>query len=383
MVRPFWKKRRKKRYRVPRAPELTVKQILAWVDAYHDRTGEWPKATSGPIPETADDTWFRVDKALRNGTRNLPGGSSLAQLLDAARGVRNIGNLPPLTIQQILGWADAHHAQTKSWPHKDSGAIGTTGETWQNVDAALRLGLRSLQGYTSLAQLLDFHRQVPNVADRPFLSEKQIWRWAKQHHRRTGEWPTRNSGDIPDSGGETWLGIDTALHRGGRGFLSGGGDSLARLLARHGVRNRVAAPPLTEELILSWADAHHRRTGRWPRAKDGPVLDAPGETWGAVQMALKRGNRGLPGGTSLAEFLSEHRRIRNNWHLPRLTVEQILAWADAYYRRHGSWPTSGAGTVAEAPEETWKGLDAALRKGRRGLPGGSSLYRLLASRRND
>jgi hypothetical protein len=60
-----------------------------------------------------------------------------------------------------------------------------------------------------------------------------------------------------------------------------------------------------------------------------------------------------------------------------LTVEQILAWADAYRERTGSWPTRESGPVADAPGETWKKIDTALYDGFRGLPGGDSLPRLL------
>lgn len=365
-----------------RAPALSVPQILVWVDFYHSRTGGWPKRTSGAIPGSLGETWYKVDKALRDGTRDLPGGSSLARLLEAKRGVRNQANLPRLTIRTILEWADAHHRRTGSWPHKDSGKVaGQPGETWANVDAALRQGLRNLSGGSSLAQLLAQHRSVVNPADRPPLSVKQILTWADAHHRRTGRWPTRADGAIPGSQADTWLAVDTALHRGLRGLP--GGSSLACLLAeRRGVRNSADPPPLTEEQILAWADAHHRRTGRWPRATSGPVQGAPGETWGAINKALHQGHRTLPGGSSLAELLVRRRGIRNNWHLPRLSNRQIVAWARAHRARTGRWPTSGSGVVPEAPEETWKGIDAALRKGRRGLPGGSSLVRLLATTRS-
>ena len=36
-----------------------------------------------------------------------------------------------------------------------------------------------------------------------------------------------------------------------------------------------------------------------------------------------------------------------------------------------------SGPVAEAPEETWRAVNMALAQGHRGLPGGSSLSRLL------
>jgi hypothetical protein len=38
------------------------------------------------------------------------------------------------------------------------------------------------------------------------------------------------------------------------------------------------------------------------------VADAPGETWAAINTALVRGHRGLPGGSSLSWLLSESGR---------------------------------------------------------------------------
>jgi hypothetical protein len=77
---------------------------------------------------------------------------------------------------------------------------------------------------------------------------------------------------------------------------------------REGMRPR--GTPLTEEMILAWADAHHERTGRWPHAASGPIPQASGETWTAVNQALGCGHRGLPGGDTLAKLLDRHRRGR-------------------------------------------------------------------------
>jgi hypothetical protein len=60
----------------------------------------------------------------------------------------------------------------------------------------------------------------------------------------------------------------------------------------------------------------------------------------------------------------------------QLTVEQILAWADAHRERAGKWPQSGSGPVPEAPGATWAAIDSALGHGLRGLSGGDSLARL-------
>jgi hypothetical protein len=120
---------------------LTTAQILAWADAHHQRTGEWPIIRSGLIPEALGENWPKLDNALRYGLRGLPGGSSLAQLLNECRGVRNVQNLPSLTEPQVLVWADAHHRSTGAWPTDDSGTIlDAPGELWHNVDMALREG---------------------------------------------------------------------------------------------------------------------------------------------------------------------------------------------------------------------------------------------------
>jgi hypothetical protein len=66
---------------------------------------------------------------------------------------------------------------------------------------------------------------------------------------------------------------------------------------------------------------------------------------------------------------------------PKLTIEQILAWADAHRRQAGDWPTVKAGPVPGAPGETWEGIDSALRLGTRGLPGGDTLPKLLRRER--
>jgi hypothetical protein len=73
------------------------------------------------------------------------------------------------------------------------------------------------------------------------------------------------------------------------------------------VRNHLDRPPLSVDQILAWADSFYARHGEWPRVRSGPIEDPPGETWGGVQAALQKGNRGLPGGSSLALLIPQHR----------------------------------------------------------------------------
>src|SRR5207248_4545169 len=113
----------------------------------------------------------------------------------------------------------------------------------------------------------------------------------------------------------------------------------------------------------------------------GPIREALSDTWRRVDSALRYGLRGLPGGSSLARFLAEHRNVRNQGQLPPLRPKQILSWADAHHRHTGSWPTSASGPIPEAPGESWRGVDGALRVGARGLDGKSSLAQFLREHR--
>jgi hypothetical protein len=56
---------------------------------------------------------------------------------------------------------------------------------------------------------------------------------------------------------------------------------------------------------------------------------------------------------------------------------QILAWADAHHDRTGKWPSHRSVLVSDVVDETWSGIDTALRLGYCGFPGGDTLARLL------
>jgi hypothetical protein len=288
--------------------KLTVAQILALADAHHRRTGTWPCSDSGPVAGRPGETWRAFDHALYDGLRGLTAGSSLARLLAKERGKRNPGDLPRLTIKQILAWVDAHHRETGRWPGMRAGPVASArGETWRILDEALRYGYRSLPGGSSLARLLAKYRGVPNRLAKRHLTRTAVLRWADAHQHRTGGWPNSKSGPVVDGPGETWKGVNEALRYGWRGLRRG--LSLAQLLARaRRARNRANLPRFTERQILQWADDHYQLAGVWPSHNSGPVSGAPGETWGAVDQALGGGYRGLRGGSSLAQLLNAKRR---------------------------------------------------------------------------
>lgn len=285
-----------------RRPVLTYDQILQWADQVHRETGDWPTADSGHV-KGADEDWCNIDAVLQKGQRGLPK-SSLAKLLAKYRNRRNQQDLPELRERQIVKWADAWKRKNRAYPTRTSGPIpGVNGETWARVNAALINGYRGLPGGSSLARLLAEYRDVPNIQALPDLVIAEILRWVDSYKSRERTWPNEDSGDIPEAPGHTWKGIDSALRKGTRGLQ--GGSSIARLLAKHrSVRNEKALPKLTERGIWVWIVTHQCRTGSWPNSRSGTILGTRSEKWSAVDAALRCGSRGLPGGSSLGDLIA-------------------------------------------------------------------------------
>ena len=108
----------------------------------------------------------------------------------------------------------------------------------------------------------------------------------------------------------------------------------------------------------------------------------------AIDKALRRGSRGLPGGRTLAAFLNRHRGIfgGRSRRLPRvleskrLRLEQVVEWGKAYLERHGIHPNRDSGPIAGVKGLKWSTIDSALKHGSRGLSAGSSLAKLFGDR---
>ena len=296
----------------PNAPDenLSVGPIMAWAKAWRKRRGSWPTTCSGEIPGQGGLTWSTVDKLLRDGRAGLPAGTSLALL---RRADRQAAEQTPLTQQQILGWLDDHYRRTGRWPASTSGRIlDAPGETWFNVSLALMRGSRGLRGTLVAQRAAEKISRCQEQGRLARLSIPQILAWADAHHARTGKWPSQLSGAILEAPGESWQKVQSALCHGSRGLP--GRSGLAQLLtAERGVRNRRRPPDLTVPQILAWADAFHARNACEPNLKSGPIPEAPGETWGSVEAALRAGARGLAGAPRLTDLLAEHR----GWGYPR------------------------------------------------------------------
>jgi hypothetical protein len=216
---------------------------------------------------------------------------------------------------------------------------------------------------------LRFAKRLAEASPRP-LTRAEILAWADRTHEKTAKWPTEKAGDVLGVPGETWNGISFALRKGSRGLEPG--SSLAKLLEEErGVPNHLAKPDLDEKTILELADAWFKTHKKWPTRSSGKI---PGtnDTWMGIERAMQEGGRGLEkkeGGDSIARLLMRERAARNIRHLPRLTEKLILKWADAYKKKHGTWPTKMSGLIPGGPAgETWSTVSCALVGKLRKLP---------------
>jgi hypothetical protein len=380
---------------------LSLKQIRAWGEAHRAATGRWPRTRSGPVAGVRGETWRSINDALYRGSRGLPRGMTLTQVFGCADRRRPAERWVRLSVPEILAWADAHRAATGCWPSANAGAVRAAPFTlsWRSIETALVHGCRGLPGGQSLARLLQQERGYePKMGaagarareakiqqlmaergrrdSRETLGVPRILEAADAYHAAQGRWPDVGSGPVSGFPGETWNTINRALVEGLRGLR--GGTSLNELLRRFRGRRGHGRPELSVGRILGWADAYHAAHGRWPDETSGPVAESPRDTWDNINGVLGRGGRGLPGGSSLRRLLFQRRGVRSPRMEPALVPAQILAWAEAQHAATGKWPAAISGRVASAPEETWAKIDRALRYGRRGLPGGSSLVRLMA-----
>lgn len=214
--------------------------------------------------------------------------------------------LKPLTVAQILQWADWHQLRTGRWPTSRSGVIlDQPDRTWESVQTALIKGTCGMAGGSSLHKLLQEHRGIkdPRMV-MPDLALKDVLHWADSHHSITGDWPHRDFGSVIDCPQISWATIDDRMSKGHWGLPHG--MTLARWLRdARGVWDG-GKPKLTEKLVLRWAQEHFDRFGRWPVTLSGPLFNHPDENWAAIDVGMRNQRRGFPQRTSLSQFLRDN-----------------------------------------------------------------------------
>jgi hypothetical protein len=377
-------------------PLLTENKICEWIQQFIDKYKRKPIIADGVIEfaldEYAGETWGKINDSLMNGMRGMPKGSSLTKIIEKQFGIRGYCTPPNLSLDMIRNWIHQHITKHKKKPTVKNGIVEFAenefkGISWASVANAMSKGTRGLAKGLSLAQFIQKEFGISNHYSLPPISVSIILQWINAFIKKYNRKPTQNDGIIEFARSEykniTWHSVNFFLWKGGRGLPKG--SSLAQFIEKKlGIRNRNIPPSFTEDQILDWIGQYFVKYKKKPTKTSGIVEFAErnyrGTTWSEIDSSFKRGKRGLHI-SSLAQFIQKKLDIKRRTHPPDLNLELILDWAQKYYSKYNIKPTAKNKVIEFAINdhqgETWLAVDAALRKGRRGLAGGSSLANLI------
>jgi desulfoferrodoxin (superoxide reductase-like protein) len=303
------------------------------------------------------------------------------------------------------------------WDKDKSGQwVQVKGENWNALDLALRKGVRSLSGGTSLLQLKQEHGF--SEATLP-LTPQKIVRWMQLYKEHDDEvkgkglgrypfstdktvWDKDKSGQWLQVKNENWTVLDLALRRNSRTLL--GDSSLLQLKQEHGFSEVTL--PLTPQKIVRWIQLYKEHDDEvkgqglgeypsqnnkivWDKDQFGQWIQIKNEKWNTINAALSGGFRSLPGGSSLAQ-LKQERGLNED---RALTLQKIVRWMQLYKEHDDEvkgaglgkypsqedkivWDKNEYGKWMQVKGEKWRTINQALRNGLRSLPGGSSLSQL-------
>lgn len=299
---------------------LHIEDILKAAQQYFDATCRWPNCNDFEIIRTGvleGETWGRIDKALRDGLRGLPGGSSLSKLL-----IENgIGNA--MNANDVLEGAKLHHKTYGSWPSSSDTTpikIGKLkGKNWKAIDTAFHRGYFELPTGTTLSQFLRSH----GCHDDNTLHAEDIIAAAKQHKQQTGKWPSCKDNAVIKEGalkGEKWTTIHTALRDGYRELpkIEGG---LPGFLKENNCVDRPATQYDVLQSAFNYRNAHPQN--KWPnnktteRISDNTILS--GSTWASID---KRKINGM----SINQIIKDYEAAPEKYlpHLQNNRLNQIF-----------------------------------------------------------
>ena len=286
--------------------KLTEQRVLTFALMHYEETGSYPTESSDWILD-GKDSWPTISFALNQGLRGLPGGSSLAKLLQAHNLKANPHERDYPSKDEIVDAAEIYQALAidNKLPTKESGSFLNPKYldlSWGAINSAITRGaIEDVQAKT-LADLWVLEFDYRNVNDLGKLTECQILQWCDIYQSQHPDelLPSNQSESIPEMGTETFMGIDTAIRENRRGLQ--GLVSLDNLLfKKRGKRSNRNLPLITLKQIESWMVAWHGQNQKWPSSTDGEIPDSGSEKWSNINAVLHRGGRGLPK-TSLAKL---------------------------------------------------------------------------------
>lgn len=251
---------------------------------------------------------------------------------------------------------------------------GMPNETWSGLDAALSEGVRGLPGKSSLSKLFKNLKEELGLN----LKERAILEAGRKYYYLHFRLPNEKTKDpVPDMPHENWKALDASLRAGSKGLP--GGSSLAKLFKN--IKEELGFYYIDK--ILDAAKTYYKESQKFPTSTtEDPVPGMSNVTWKNLDARLRSGARCLPGNSSLSLLLEPWKaEIQGDISLSEFSIIRALEIFHEIYKkrpRYGSGQTD-LDLVPGMPNENWHAIDAALRKGSRGLPGGSSLLKLFHS----
>ncbi len=309
--------KRRRLSRVSRVPRFTESSILRAARIYVKRHGRLPTQKSAEtVPGLRGETWRAINAAGAQGIRGLEKGRTLPKILEPLK--RELSHVlvkyrvRAFSRKDFLKAARSYIQKRGRLPRFTSTEKlpGYPRETWVAIRGALAEGRRGFpKGLTFGELLAPLRKEFPEAFQRPIarpITEQQIFKAGEESLKIYGRIPTAHSKEsVSGHPKETWMGLNRALHIGGRGLQAG--SSLAKIFKplreAHGP---FPHSPLTVDEIGRAGCEFHRQYGRWPRStSQEPAPGLPDDSWNALNYALNRGLRGLPRGLSLARIFED------------------------------------------------------------------------------
>lgn len=308
-------------------PLLTKERVLSAVAAYFADHGKHPNLNSGDAANYFGfpTTWAAVTNAGLSGARGLPKGFSLLQ---AAYELGIATEKPKLSPEMVRNAVQKYFEEHGVRPTQRSGEASKWfgfEETWLCVEQAGRQGCRGLPKGLTLAQVA---QELGLISEEPGLSPSivldAVRRFAEEHG---GETPFHTSGDASSYFGypETWRRVNDAGRLGARGLpkkftlreaartlnlchnapvIVSSTDAAKKESCNDHVSVNSAGEWSLADIVTAVKKYALEHDGCAPTSRSGDATSYLGRsaTWLTLDQELRSGDRGLPGGLSLAKI---------------------------------------------------------------------------------
>jgi len=137
-------------------------------------------------------------------------------------------------------------------------------------------------------------------------------------------------------------------------------------------------PKLSEEIIVDLMKKFMEKyNGDFPHVKEKRIIEEfeiyKITNWNSVDYSLYVGQRGLPGKNSLAKLSKEY--LGKKKYI--LSSETIVEWIKLFHDKYGEYPKFNDSRRIPEMDLSWCAIDASLKRGQNGLPGGDSVANMI------